>query len=83
MLVVFVFGVKPVFLVQSGAILDGLVLTPPQAICVAIGLFVIMPKMFSTEVYEIIKPHRIHAVILFLAFLVFGYFCIFQIPYTL
>jgi Mn2+/Fe2+ NRAMP family transporter len=83
MLIVFVFGVRPVFLVQTGAILDGLVLTPLQAIWVAIGLFVIMPKMFTPQVYDVIKPHRIHAVILILAFLVFGYFCIFQIPYTL
>jgi hypothetical protein len=66
-----------------GAVLDGLLLTPLQAIWVAIGLFVVLPRLYSKESYQIIKPHWIIGVLLFIAFIVFGYFCIFQIPYLL
>jgi hypothetical protein len=82
-IIVFTLGFKPVFLIKMGAILDGLLLTPFQAIWVAIGLFVVMPRLFSKTTYQIIKPHWIIAVLLFIAFIVFGYFCIFQIPYLL
>ena len=80
-ILVFSFGLRPVFLVKLGAILDGLLLTPLQAIWVAIGLFVVMPKLFSEESYKIIKAHWIFAVLLLIAFFVFGYFCVFQMPY--
>ncbi len=80
---VLVFGREPVFLVKTGAICDGLLLTPLQAIWVAVGLFVVMPKLFSRETYEILKPHWSVALFLLLGFVVFGYFCAFQIPFVL
>ena len=83
MLIVFVFGLRPVFLVKTSAVLDGLLLTPLQAIWVFIGLFLIMPKMFTKEIYQIIKPHWIFAVFLIIAVIVFGYFFVFQIPFIL
>lgn len=83
MIIVFVFKKQPVVLVQLSAILDGLLLTPLQAIWVAIGLFVVMPKLLSKEAFEVLKPNWIFAVGLIVAFLVFGYFCIFQIPSAL
>ena len=81
MIIVFTLGYKPVTLVKLGAILDGLLLTPLQAIWIAIGLYVVLPKLLSKDAYAILKPHWIFAVILIAAFLVFGYFCIFQIPF--
>lgn len=81
MIIVFTLGFKPVFLVKIGAILDGLLLTPLQAIWVAIGLYVVMPKLLSQEARAILRPHWIFALGLIIAFLVFGYFCIFQIPF--
>jgi hypothetical protein len=69
--------------VKLGAIFDGLLLTPLQALWVGIGLFVVLPKLFSKESYAIIKPHWLFAVVLLISFLVFGYFCIFQMPYIL
>jgi hypothetical protein len=81
MIIVFSFGLKPVIIVQISAILDGLLLTPLQAVWVAVGLYIVMPKLFNEEARRIIKPHWIFAVGLLIAFLVFGYFCIFQIPY--
>jgi Mn2+/Fe2+ NRAMP family transporter len=80
MIIVFVFKKQPVKLVQFSAILDGLLLTPLQAIWVAIGLFVVMPKLLSKEASKVLKPNWIFAVGLLVAFLVFGYFCVFQIP---
>ena len=80
-IIVFSFGLKPVILVQFSAILDGLLLTPLQALWVGIGLYFVMPKMFNKEAAEILKPHWVFAVGLGIAFIVFGYFCIFQIPY--
>jgi len=83
MIIVFTYGLKPVLLVKLGAITDGLLLTPLQALLVMVGLYVIMPRLLSEEAKRILKPHWIFAVGLLLAFLVFGYFCIFQIPYAL
>ena len=80
MVLVFYFKDRPVSLVQLAAVLDGLLLTPLQAICVAIGLFVIMPKMLSEEGAKVLKPHWIFAVGLIVAFAVFGYCCIFKVP---
>jgi Mn2+/Fe2+ NRAMP family transporter len=82
-IIVFTLGLRPVFLVKLGAIFDGLLLTPFQALWVALGLYVVMPKLFSKESYQIIKPHWFFAVVLTIAFLVFGYFCVFQMPYIL
>jgi hypothetical protein len=79
--IVFTLGFRPVYLVKMGAILDGLLLTPLQAIWVAIGLFVVLPKLLPKNVATILKTHWIVAVLLIISFLVFGYFCIFQIPY--
>jgi Mn2+/Fe2+ NRAMP family transporter len=79
MVIIYTLGFKPVVLVKIGAVLDGLLLTPLQAILVAAGLFIVMPKMLSKEAAEILKPNRIFAAGLIIAFLVFSCFCIFQI----
>jgi len=81
MIIVFTLGLKPVLLVKLSAILDGLLLAPLQAIWVAIGLYVVMPKLLSKAAGEILRPHWIFAVGLVVAFLVFGYFCVFQMPF--
>jgi hypothetical protein len=83
MVIVFTLGYSPVSLVKLGAILDGLLLTPLQALWVGVGLYVVLPRVLSKEAYRVLKPHWIFAAILAIAFLVFGYFCIFQIPLLL
>jgi Mn2+/Fe2+ NRAMP family transporter len=82
MILVYSFGLKPVFMVKLGAVLDGLLLTPLQAICLIIGLYVVMPKMLSSEAREVLKPHWIFALGLAFAFMVFGYFCVAQLPFV-
>jgi Mn2+/Fe2+ NRAMP family transporter len=83
MVIVFCFKEKPVILVQFAALLDGLLLTPLQAILVAVGLFVVMPKLLSKEAIRILRPNPIFAIGLIIAFLVFAYFCIVQMPSVL
>ena len=83
MIIVFTLGLKPVFLVQISAVLDGLLLTPLQAVWVAAGLYVVLPAMFRGRARDILRPHWIFGAGLVIAFLVFGYFCVFQIPHTL
>ena len=80
MVIIYTLGYDPVGLVQRGSLLDGLLLTPLQALCVAVGLFYVMPKILSKEAAKILRPNRLFAAGLIIAFLVFAYFCIFQIP---
>jgi hypothetical protein len=82
MILVYSFGLKPVFMVKLGALLDGLLLTPLQALCLIIGLYVVMPKMLSSEARAVLRPHWIFAAGLFIAFIVFGYFCVAQMPFV-
>jgi hypothetical protein len=83
MVIIYTLGFKPVSLVKIGSILDGLLLTPLQAICVAVGLFIVLPKVLSPQAGRTLKPSWIFLLGLAAAFLVFAYFCIFQIPPTL
>jgi Mn2+/Fe2+ NRAMP family transporter len=83
MAIIYSFGLKPVSLVKTAAIIDGLLLTPLQALLVAIGLYMVMPKLLSPQAKVILQPHWIFAAGLAIAFLVFSYFFIFQIPYIL
>jgi Mn2+/Fe2+ NRAMP family transporter len=79
MVVVYTLGLRPVFLVKMGAVLDGLLLTPLQALWVAAGLYVVMPRLFPEEAWRVLRPHWVFGLGLGVAFLVFGYFCAVQL----
>jgi len=81
MVIVYGLSQRPVFLVKIAAVLDGLLLTPLQALLTGVGLFVVMPKLLSSEAAAILRPHWVFAVGLGVAFIVFGYFVVFQIPF--
>ncbi len=83
MVVVFTLGLRPIFLVKLSAILEGVLLTAMQAVCVAIGLFVVMPKLLSKEAYAVLRPSRVFAVGLLAASIAFGYICVIKIPQVL
>ena len=83
MLIVYTFGLTPVFLVKLGAILDGLLLTPLQALAVGLVLYLVMPRFFAEDARRILKPSPVFAVGLLLAFVVFGYFCVARFPETI
>lgn len=80
MVLVYSFGLKPVVLVKTGAILDGLLLTPLQAAVVAWVLYRVMPGFYKVEIARMLRPPVWIAAGLLLAFVVFGYFCLFQLP---
>ena len=46
----------------------------------AIGLFVVMPRILSKEASEVLRPNWIFAIGLGMSFRVFTYFCIFHVP---
>jgi Mn2+/Fe2+ NRAMP family transporter len=73
-------GTDPVFLVKLGALFDGLVLVPVQALAVGYGLFYAQKKMLSAEAWALLRPRWYHAAGLAAAFLVFAYFCVVQFP---
>jgi len=77
-IVVYTLGYNPVSLVKLAAVFDGLLLTPIQAVAIAIGLFVVMPRLFERPVYRILKPHWTFGLFLGLSALVFG-FCVFKV----
>ena len=79
MVIVFTVGLKPVVLVKVSAVLDGLLLTPLQALAVGWVLYRVMPGMFAADVRRMLRPHPVLAVGLALAFVVFGYVCLFKI----
>lgn len=83
MIIVYTLGLRPVFLVKLGAVFDGLLLTPLQALSVGLTLYLVMPRFFSPEARQILKPNPIFAIGLALAFVLFGYSCIFQLPRVL
>jgi Mn2+/Fe2+ NRAMP family transporter len=80
MVIIYTLGYQPVVLVKFSAILEGLLLTPLQAIWILIATYSVMPKLFQPEVSKQLKPHWIIAAGLVIAFLFFGYFCVHQIP---
>jgi len=79
-LIVYTLGIKPVFIIQISAVLEGLLLTPFQALSVLIGLVWVMPRLISKEAYIILKPGWILKTGLIISTLVFGYFCLNKIP---
>lgn len=80
MIIVYSFNLRPVILIKFGAILEGLLLTPLQALWILIGLYIVLPRLFRPEIGKMIKPRWGLAVGLIIAFLVFGYFCVVQLP---
>jgi len=80
MIFIYSFNMRPVVLIKLGAILDGLLLTPFQALWIGIGLYVVMPRLYKPEIGKMLRPGWTIAVGLIIAFLVFGYFCVVHLP---
>jgi len=80
MVIVYALGKEPVSVIQVAAIMDGVLLTALQAICVAVGLYYVLPRILSKEAHAVLKPSWIFGVLLAVTALLFGYLCIVQIP---
>ncbi len=83
MIMVYSFNLRPVVIVKFAAIFEGLLLTPLQALWILIGLYVVLPRMYKPEVGRMLRPGWVLAAGLILATLVFGYFCVVQLPAVL
>ena len=79
-LIVYTLGFKPVFIIKISAVVEGLLLTPFQAVAVLIGLVWVMPRLVGKEAYAILKPGWLLRVGLVISAIVFGYFCLYKIP---
>ena len=66
--------------IKVGAILDGLLLSPLQAIIIIYALVVVLPRILSREAADILRPGRILISLLAVSALVFGYFALVKIP---
>jgi Mn2+/Fe2+ NRAMP family transporter len=73
MVIVYVMQKNPIGIVQTAALLDGILLTALQAIWVAVGLYVVLPRLLSKEAYEVLRPSRVFGVGLAAAAVVFGW----------
>ena len=80
MIFVYSFNLRPVVLIKLGALLDGLLLTPLQALWVGIGLYLVLPRLYKPEIGKLLRPGWGIGIGLIIAFLVFGYFCVVQLP---
>lgn len=80
MIFVYSFNLRPVVLIKLGALLDGLLLTPLQALWVGIGLYLVLPRLYKPDIGKLLRPHWVIGAGLIIAFLVFGYFCVVQLP---
>ncbi len=80
MLIINTFGINPVGLLKVGAVLDGLLLSPLQAVIIIYALVVVLPGMLSREAAAILKPGKVLISLLALSAIVFGYFAFVKIP---
>jgi len=83
MLIINTFGVRPIGLIKVGAILDGLLLCPLQAVIIAVALYAVMPRLLSREAGKILRPSLLFALGLAVSAIVFGYFALVKIPLML
>ncbi|MGL4513776.1 MAG: Nramp family divalent metal transporter [Lacipirellulaceae bacterium] len=83
MTIVYTLGYKPVALVRVAAVLEGLLLTPLQALAMIVGLYWVMPRMFRGEAARLVTPSPLLGVALTVSLLAFTYFCVAQLPAVL
>ncbi|MBN2289566.1 MAG: Nramp family divalent metal transporter, partial [Candidatus Glassbacteria bacterium] len=80
MVLINTFGFQPVMLVKLGAILDGILLSPLQAVLVAVALYRVMPGMLSDSARKLLRPNPVILAGLIVSAVVFGYFAVVKIP---
>ena len=83
MTVVYSLGYQPVALVKFAAVMEGLLLTPLQALAMIIGLYWVLPKLYQPEIGKRLRPGPLLGAGLVVSLLVFSYFCAIQISSVL
>jgi hypothetical protein len=73
MVIVYVMRKNPIGIVQTAAVLDGILLTALQAFWVGLGLYVVLPKLLSKEAWDVLRPSPVFALGLAAGAFVFGW----------
>ena len=70
----------PIKLVQLGSQLDGILLTPIQALAILVAFTVILPRLVPPDSLRQLRPNKLLVAALILAVGVFGTLCITVLP---
>lgn len=73
----------PVKLVQLGSQLDGILLTPIQALAILAAFLFILPKLVPKDVHRLVRPSPLLLAGLALSAIVFGIPCVLYLPGSL
>jgi Mn2+/Fe2+ NRAMP family transporter len=73
MVIVYAMQENPIGIVQTAAVLDGILLTALQALWVGLGLYLVLPRLLSKEAWDVLRPSPIFAVGLAAGAVVFGW----------
>ena len=73
MVIVYVMQKDPIGIVQTAAVLDGILLTALQALWVGLGLYVVLPRLLSKEAWDVLRPSPVFAIGLAAGAVVFGW----------
>ncbi|HSD65409.1 MAG TPA: Nramp family divalent metal transporter [Vicinamibacteria bacterium] len=73
MVIVYVMQKNPIGIVQTAAVLDGILLTALQALWVGLGLYVVLPRLLSKEAWDVLRPSPVFALGLAAGAIVFGW----------
>ncbi len=73
----------PVKLIQLGSLVDGILLTPIQALAILAGFIWVFPKLVNPSVRRLLRPHPVVLAGLAVSGLVFGALCVLYLPRSL
>lgn len=73
----------PVLLVKLGGQLDGILLTPIQALALLVAMVFVLPRLLPRDVWQQVRPGPVLLTALAVSFLVFGTMCVLVLPGSL
>jgi len=80
---VLILAFKPVILIQLGGTLDGMLLTPIQALAILVAFLVVLPKLVPREAWKVVKAGPVILGGLVLSAVFFGILCVLYLPGSL
>ncbi|MBN1421703.1 MAG: Nramp family divalent metal transporter [Planctomycetes bacterium] len=80
---VLILAFNPVVLIKLGGTLDGMLLTPIQALAILVAFLVVLPKLVPREVWKMVRPGPLILGGLVVSGIFFGVLCVLYLPGTL
>lgn len=74
---------EPVRLIKLGGQLDGILLTPIQALALLAGFWFLLPHMVGRTAWKQVRPGKVLTLGLIASVIVFGIFCVLYLPGSL